>query len=168
MRDATKYAREKMGFSTSSIPGSVTPADVVEDTCPLCGHFYPLDKNGHCGTDECRRAARQKARRIVRANGGEDIPGLYYRFGDLEVINFTKLECWEPPKQVKHPDHCQTGECTEWALPADYLCRHHRMAEKRDEMLDRNAARHAGKSRQRTKSRKMRGNKIRGLDKIKV
>ena len=167
MRDAKKYIAGKLGISTSSIPATVKPADVVEDTCPLCGHFYPLDANGHCGMDACRRAARQKARRMVKANGGENIPGLYYRIGELEIINFTRLERWEEPKQVKHPDMCQIGECTDWALPGDHRCKHHKMAEKREEMLDRNAARRKGNKSKRIRP-KMHGNKIRGLDKIKV
>jgi hypothetical protein len=172
MKDAKKYIARNMGLSTSSIPGSVLPPDETEDTCPLCGRFMLLDKRGYCNTDECNTAAREVARKIYRDGGNVDVPGLYYRFGDLEVVNFTKLEQWEPPKQVKHPDMCQQGECTDWARPADYLCKHHRLAENREEMLARNAARRKGsdKKRQprRSKSKRMHGNKIKGLDKLKL
>lgn len=170
MKDAKKHIAKQLGLSTSSIPGSILPPGEHEDTCPLCGHFNLLDARGYCNTDECNRAARQLARRIARIAGGGDIPGLYYKFGDLEVINFTRLEQWEEPKQVKHPDMCQTGECTSWALPADWLCRHHRMAEKREEMRERNVQRHKGQGRRKNKrkGRKLHGNKIRGLDKIKL
>ncbi len=165
MRGAKKYIAGKMGISTSSIPGAMLPAGVVEDTCPLCGKFQPLDDRGYCNTEECNLAIRQLARRIARAEGG-NVSGLYYRFGDLEVINFTKLERWEEPKQVKHPDMCQEGECTDWALPGSWLCRHHKLAEKREEMLER--SRGGSGKRRRTKNRKMHGNKIRGLDRIKL
>jgi len=171
MKDTRRHALAKMGISTSSIPATITPADVTEDTCPLCGHFYPLDKNGHCGTQECRRAARQTVRKMLAQ--GVEVPGMYYKFGDLEVMNFAALEVWEEPKQIKHPDMCQVGECTDWALPADHRCKHHKMAEKREEMQDRNAARRKGnkssrRTKSHTKSKRISGNKIKGLDKIKV
>jgi hypothetical protein len=171
VKDAKKYIARNMGIATSSIPSSITPPDVIEDTCPLCGKFMPLDKSGYCGTDECRTEARRTARKIARAEGG-NVSGLYYKFGDLEVVNMSKLEQWEPPKQVKHPDMCSSGECTDWARPADHLCKHHRLAENREEMLARNAARRAGdkkrQPRRNRKGKKMHGNKIRGLDKIKL
>ena len=169
MRDAKKYVTKQMGFSTSSIPGSVLPPDVTEGTCPLCGHFQPLQESGYCGTEKCRSDAKQKAREIAR-NAGGNVPGLYYRFGDLEVINFTKLEQWEEPKQVKHPDMCQTGECTNWALVADHLCKHHRLVENREEYWasDRVKRKVRKSGRSKGKSKKLHGNKIRGLGKIKL
>lgn len=172
MRDAKKYIAKRMGLSKSSIPGTVLPPGAVEGTCPLCGKFQPLDARGYCGTPECSEAARATARKIARDAGG-DVPGLYYKFGDLEVVNFTKLERWEEPKQVKHPDMCQSGECTAWALPADYLCRHHRLQENREEYRTRSQARQKGadKKRHRRRTRngaRMPGNKIKGLDKLKI
>lgn len=168
MQDAKKYARQQMGFSKSSIPGTVLPKDATEGTCPLCGKFMPLDKRGYCGTEECSDAARQTARKVAR-EAGADVPGLYYKFGDLEVVNFTKLERWEEPKQVKHPDMCTQGDCTHWALPADYLCHHHRLAENREAYQKRNQARRKGKGHNRRhRDARLPGNKIKGLDKIKL
>jgi hypothetical protein len=170
MRDAKKYIKKHMGFSKSSIPGTDLPPDAVEGTCPLCGRFMPLDARGYCGTQECSDAAREAARQIARTEGA-DVPGLYYRFGDLEVINFTKLEQWEEPKQVKHPDMCTSGECTNWALPADFLCHHHRLAENREAYRTRNQSRRSKGDKKRQRRRKqsrLPGNKIKGLDKLKI
>lgn len=170
MRDAKKHIAKRMGFAKSPIPGTVLPADVEEGTCPLCGKFQPLDARGYCGQQECSDAARQTARKIARDAGG-DVPGLYYRFGDLEVVNFTKLEQWEEPKQVKHPDMCNSGECTNWALPADFLCRHHRLEENREAYRTRNQARRKGQDRKHRRTRKhtrLPGNKIKGLERFKI
>jgi hypothetical protein len=168
MRDAKTYIAKHMGIKASSIPGHILPKGVEEGTCPLCGKFMPLDARGYCGTEECSIAARQTARKIARNGGGVDVPGLYYRFGDLEVVNFSKLERWEEPKQVKHPDMCQAGECTAWALPADYLCRHHRLAENREEYRTQRESRRKNKQRRAHKSSRLPGNKIKGLDKLKL
>ena len=165
MKDARRFIVNRMGFSKSSIPDGETMPGAVEGTCPLCGHFQPLDSRGYCGQEECSDAARQLARKIARDAGG-DVAGLYYRFGDLEVINFTKLEQWEEPKQRKHPDMCTSGECTDWALPSDFLCRHHRLNENREAYRTRNQSRRQGQKRRR-KGKRMPGNKIKGLDAIK-
>jgi len=168
MRDAKKYIRKQMGFSKSSIPGTVLPPDAQEGTCPLCGKYSALDKRGYCGDPECSDAARQAARKVAR-EAGADVPGLYYKFGDLEVINLSKLERWEEPKQVKHPDMCTHGECTAWALPADFLCRHHRLAENREEYRARKESRRKGRNhKRRHKESRLPGNRIKGLDKIKL
>ena len=173
MRDAKKYIAKRMGFSKSPIPGSVLPPGVKEGTCPLCGKFQPLDNRGYCGREECSDAARQTARKIAKETGA-NVPGLYYRLGDLEVVILTKLECWEEPKQVKHPDMCQSGECTSWALPADFLCRIHRLEENREAYRTRNSRNQAHskgqdhKHRQTRKHTRLPGNKIKGLNKIKI
>lgn len=170
MKGTKKFIAKRMGISKSPIPGSILPSGVIEDTCPLCGKYQPLDKRGYCGTEECSTAARRVARKIARLEGG-DVPGLYYKFGDLEVINFTKLEQWEEPKQVKHPDMCTYDECTNWALSADYLCRHHRLEEQREAYRTRNQSRRNGPDRKRHrkhKAKRLPGNKIKGLDKLKL
>ena len=173
MQDARKVISRTMGFSTSSIPGSILPPDTREDTCPLCGHYQPLDDRGYCGTEECEENARDKARKMAREQGG-DIPGLYYKLGDgSEIINFARLETWKPPQEIKHPDMCSLGECTEWKLPADYLCRHHRQAETAREYRERRAEYRKvrgprGKRSKVRKGPKLPGNKIRGLGNIKL
>ena len=169
MRDAKKYAASRMGIATSSIPGHILPKGEIEDTCPLCGRFSPLDKRGYCGEEQCNDAARQAIRVLVKENGGENIPGMYYKFGDQEIFMFAKLETWEEPKATKPPDMCVQGECTEWALPADSLCKHHKLAEKREEMQNRRRPGTTTPKKPRKQKRKsLNGNKIRGLDRIKL
>jgi len=165
MRDLTKHILQRAGYSRSSLPASVLPEGVVEDTCPLCGKYGPLDKGGYCGTPECREAARNRAREIAREKGA-NVPGLYYKWGDLEVVHMRKLERWKEPQAVKDPDMCQSGDCQHYALPADYLCRNHRLEENHREHMERKKARRKGK--RYTGSKQLRGNKIRGLDKIKL
>lgn len=173
MEGAKKFAASHMGYAKSSMM-TEHPHETGEGTCPLCGHFLHLDKRGYCGREECSEKARARIREIVRENGGKNIPGLYYRFGDLELMCFGQLEKWEEPRQQKHPDMCQQGECTDWALPADYLCRHHRLAENRAEYIarrqaiGRNTRTGTDKRKKRAKPTKFRGNKIRGLENLKT
>lgn len=173
MEGARKFIAQRMGVSRSSIPSTILPPGVKEGTCPLCGHFQPLDKRGLCGMEECHEAASQEARRIAKEAGG-NVPGLYYKFGDQEVIILAGLKQWKEPQPVKRPDMCQTGECTEFALPADYLCWHHRITERREKFLA--YTREYGRVR-RTKRPKQKkgqkrrgavGNKIRGLGEVKL
>ena len=64
------HAASKMGYSKGILARTEMPPDVIEDTCPLCGHFMPLEDNGYCATDECKENARDAIRRMVRENGG--------------------------------------------------------------------------------------------------
>lgn len=169
MRDARKFIVTRMGFATSSIPSAILPPDAIEGTCSLCGRYMPLDKHGHCNTRECREDARDTIRRIVRDQGGGNIPGLYYKFGTQEIFFFRKLERWKEPQQVKHPDMCQHGECTRWARAGDWLCRVHRLEEKLAESRERRERRQSrNKRRRQKKAGRMIGNKIKGLDRVKI
>lgn len=165
MKDARKFIVLRMGFSKSSIPGTILPPGEKEGICPLCGRYMRLDSRGYCNTPECNQDARDTIRKVVRDNGGKNIPGLYYKFGSQEIFFFGKLERWEEPKQVKHPDMCSHGECLRWALSADYLCRVHRLEENQAEYKEKKKAR--GRRKRRTNRSRV-GNKIKGLDKIKL
>jgi hypothetical protein len=168
MKDIKRFTA-RMGFTKSPVIDGILPLGEVEGTCPLCGHFMPLDRRGYCGTEECGEAATRAAREIAKEKGDAagNVPGLYYKIGGQEIVNFTALEKWKEPQPTKTPDMCTEGECTDLALPGYHLCRHHKLTEKREAMQARNQAKRNQRNRRRRGKRQTVGNRIKGLDKLK-
>lgn len=139
--------------SSIALAQRLADPNVPEGTCPLCGHFMALNASGYCGTEQC----------------GEDIlayakiekPEALANFGSIKVLLLGQLHRYKepvPPEELygkAEYGKCEFSDCHELSRPRDTLCNEHRKS-------------HPKRPNNHGKSTKMAGNRIKGIENVRL